>query len=92
MANNLFISYDLIKDKNYDAVISKIKTLGDWTKFHYSYWYVNSNHTTESAAKAVWSAMDADDKLIVVDATNGQAYWYNLPDPVAAYIKNHWER
>lgn len=32
MANNLFVAYDLIKTKDYEAVYKAIKSLGNWAK------------------------------------------------------------
>lgn len=51
MANNLFITYDLIKTKDYAAVHNAIKTLGGWAKVTESNWYVNSSFSAEEAAK-----------------------------------------
>jgi hypothetical protein len=33
MANNLFITYDLIKTKDYPAVHEAIKALGSWASY-----------------------------------------------------------
>lgn len=93
MANNLFVSYDLMSPgQRYDKVIEAIKGLGSWAKVHQSLWYVNSSHTATNAAKAVWAAMDANDKLIVVDATNNAAYWYGLPVDVSQHIRDQWQK
>lgn len=91
MANNLHISYDLHKpDRNYEAVITKIKTLGNWAKIHYSYWYVNSNHTAAEACAAVWQAMDSNDSVYVVDATDNVAAWQNIRPEVSVFIRDKW--
>lgn len=90
MANNLFITYDLIKTKNYPAVHDAIKSLGSWAKVTESNWYVNSNYSAQDAAKKVMAAMDNDDKLIVVDSTNNSASWYNLTKEVENHIKDQW--
>lgn len=93
MANNLFISYDLHQPgQNYAAVEEAIKELGNWAKVHYSLWYVNSTRTVKQAAQHVWAAMDRNDKLIVVDATHNDAYWYNLPDDVSRFVQEQWPR
>jgi len=34
--------------------------------------------------------MDANDSLIVVDATNNTAAWYNLKPEVSAFLKDRW--
>ena len=36
--------------------------------------------------------MDSDDKLIVVDATNNSASWYNLPKAVDDHIHDQWNK
>lgn len=91
MANNLFISYDLMQPgQGYEAVTEEIKKLGNWAKVNYSLWYVNSNLSASDAATKVWAVMDNNDKLIVVDATNNTAAWNNLSDEVANYIKDQW--
>lgn len=91
MANNLFISYDLMNPgQKYDAVQAAIKQLGSWAKIHYSLFYVNSTFTAENAAKHVRAAMDANDKLIVMDTTNNNAYWYTLPAEVGQAMSTNW--
>ena len=91
LANNLYVSYDLyLPGQNYDGVIAKIKELGSWAKIHKYFWYVNSPYTSSQAAAHVWSAMDARDKVYVVDATNNEAAWYSLSEEVSQYIQDQW--
>jgi hypothetical protein len=91
MANNLFVSYDLMKaDKNYDAVIAQIKILGSWAKIHYSLWYVKSELDVSQAAQRVWAVMDSNDRLLVIDAKNNRAAWFNLDKEVEQFIQSKW--
>ena len=91
MANNLHISYDLIDPgQNYDRVISAIKQLGSWAKIHYSYWYVDSVLSATQARDALVRALDANDSLYIVDSTNNDAAWHNVPDKVSQQITSHW--
>lgn len=91
MANNLFISYDLYSPgQNYEKVIQAIKSLGNWAKVQKSFWYVNSNYTATNAVNIIRQSMDRNDSLIVVDATNNNASWYNLNDEIVKFIKDHW--
>ena len=91
MANNLVVSYDLHNPgKDYSAVIDAIKILGSWAKIHKSVWYVNSNYTASQAVTLVWAAMDRNDSLFIVDASNNNASWRNLSDEVANHIKDQW--
>lgn len=93
MANNLFISYDLRSPgQDYSRVADAIKALGPWAKVLESVWYVNAAITAEIAAKLVFAQMDENDQLIVVDASNKDAYWYNLTEAVAKHMQANWTR
>jgi hypothetical protein len=68
---NLLIAYDLIAPgKNYERVQNAIRALGPWYKLQYSLYYVKSSLTASEAHRAVRLAMDANDKLCVIDALN----------------------
>lgn len=73
MANNLFVTYDLIKTNDYPPTHEAIHSLGGWAKITESNWYVNSIYTTSQAVDIVRKVMDVDDKLIIVDARNNVA-------------------
>ncbi|HIC46978.1 MAG TPA: hypothetical protein EYM37_04240 [Methylophaga aminisulfidivorans] len=93
MANNLFISYDLYSPhQDYSATIEAIKNLGPWAAVQKSLWYVNANYTAEQAAKIVREKQDPNDSLIVIDASNKDAYWYNISEEVAKHIQDYWFR
>lgn len=91
MANNLFISYDLHSPhQDYQSVIEEIKSLGDWASVQKSVWYVNSTLTSKEASQKIYSKMDSNDTLLVVDAANNDAHWYNLSDEVAKHVQDYW--
>lgn len=76
---NLFIAYDLMKFKNYDAVRDAIHGLGKWHQFQFSLFYVNTQHSAAAAFAIVHAAMDADDKLAVIDAQAGVVTTWDRP-------------
>jgi hypothetical protein len=91
--NNLFISYDLkAPGQNYEQVITAIKGLGSWAKVQYSLWYVTSAYTAKQAAESVRRAQDANDTLIVIDASNNDAVWYGIDTTVSEHIQQNWNR
>lgn len=93
MANNLFISYDLIgASRDYEPVIRAIKEVGDWGKLEYSFFYVNSTLSAEQAAKHVWAPMYGNDKLLVIDASNNQFYGFNIDEDVLKHMQEKWYR
>lgn len=93
MKRNLFVSYDLnAPGQKYDSVIAEIKKQGDsWAKVHYSLFYLKSEKTAQQVAEAVWKKMDANDRLIVVDVSNDDAFWYNLPTDVSTLMQEAWK-
>ena len=89
--NNLFVSYDLKNPgQNYDSVIAAIKTLGSWAKVQYSLWYVSSAYAAKEAAEIVRRAQDANDTLIVIDATANNAAWYGTDQKVSEFLQQNW--
>ena len=88
---NLFVSYDLRNPgQNYEAVIAEIKRHGYWVKVQYSLFYLSTTETARQVADAVWRAMDSNDSLIVVDATNNEAYWYGLSPEASKALQERW--
>ena len=91
MSRNLFVAYDLNNPgQNYERVIAEIKRHGGWAKLEYSLFYLDSNETAESVANAVWRVMDSNDKLVVIDATTNNAFWYGIAPDASKYMQEHW--
>ena len=63
------ISYDLIKDKDYEKIIEKIKTYGTWAHAEESLWFVESEKEAPEMRDELKSCMDENDKLIVIRVT-----------------------
>jgi len=90
MKYNLFISYDLIAPgQHYPKVTAAIEALGSWAKIHYSLYFVSTSLTSQQACERIWQSMDANDKLLVIDARN--AHHVNLPGEVSEHIRHHWK-
>lgn len=90
MAYNLFIAYDLIPPgQNYPAVHEAIKNLGTWYQFQYSLWYVNTQYSPTEAFSLISGAMDARDKLAVINAQSGVVTNWDYP-PLDA-INSIWQ-
>lgn len=71
MSYNLFIAYDLnAPGQNYDAVRDAIKSLGATWHAQYSLFYVHTDYRPNEAFAIVHAAMDADDKLAVINCSN----------------------
>jgi hypothetical protein len=93
MANNLFVSYDLYNPgQNYEKVAAAIKSLGNSIKVQLSLWYVKSNYKAPEARDIVAKAIDKNDTLIVIDATNNQAAMSNLKPEISKFIIDNWNK
>lgn len=89
--NNLFISYDLhAPTKNYERVIAAIQKLGFWARVHKSLWYVKTGISASQAFESVRMAIDSNDSLAVIDATNKNIHWVNLDPQVAQALQDNW--
>lgn len=87
MPNNLFVAYDLMyPGQNYEAVQNAIKRIGRWYQFQFSLFYIHSDFTAQQAHDAIRASMDANDKLVVIDAASAMVSHYPPMDIQAVNI------
>jgi hypothetical protein len=87
---NLFIAYDLDKPgQDYKAIDDAIKSLGTYAKFQESLWWVRTKYSKEQVRDFLRTKIDSNDRLLVVDGSNGGAAWYN-PIAGSTFINEHW--
>ena len=76
---NYFVTYDLFDPgQNYDAVEKAIQASGRAVKLLQTVWYLSSSLKGEDIRTKVWSAMDSNDRLLVIEASN--AWGQNIAD------------
>jgi hypothetical protein len=86
----LLIEYDLrTPGRDYASLIASIQNL-NWCHHLKSAWLVKANVNAEQLAQALRPHIDANDALVVIDLTLRTAYWYGLPNDVAAWIQGNW--
>ena len=92
MAYNLFIAYDLMQPgQNYDQVKQRISELGDHYQFQYSLFYVHSQLAPEAAWRHVAQALDANDRLAVINAASiPHSFVSNWDNPPIDAINSIW--
>lgn len=89
MAYNLFIAYDLMKPgQNYDAVIKQIRSLGQSYQFQLSLFYVHTNMSPGEAFSYIWTVMDGNDRLAVINCAD--AFVTNWDHPPIDAINTIW--
>jgi autonomous glycyl radical cofactor GrcA len=86
--SNYVVSYDLIEDKNYEAIIEKIKSLGSWAKPLESFWLLDSSKSASEIRDLLQTVVDQDDKIIVIQLGD---YWAtnNISKEVTKWMKKH---
>jgi len=86
---NLIVAYDLMTPgQNYDAVRAAIRSLGLWYQFQYSLFFVQAELTPKEAYDRIRLFMDANDKLVVAEAT--EAFIGNYPWNDIVALQGAW--
>ena len=80
MANSLFISCELERpDKNYDRIVAAIQSVGEpWTQVQFTLWYLSTRLTPGQMRDRIKPALDKNDQLVIIDATNNRLASLNL--------------
>jgi len=77
------VSYDLDKPgQNYPAIITRLQQLGA-KRVQFSQWMLHSTLTAEQLRDDLLRYLDANDRLLVIDATNAPMAWRNLQTQIA---------
>ncbi|MDC6132042.1 hypothetical protein [Burkholderia gladioli] len=94
MGNNLFITYDLKtnpgESRDYKPVFTAIINLGTAVHLELSEFYLKTNNSAQHVADTVWKVMRPGDKLVVVDASNNNAYMPGVSPAVLTKIQGLW--
>lgn len=84
------ISYDLRKQRNYDALYERIKRY-DWCHALESNWVIVSNQSATQIRDHLLEVMDQDDGLLVT-RLQSEAAWVGLGQDVTNWLKQVLER
>lgn len=68
------ISYDLVKQRDYESLYKAIKAYGTWAHIHESVWAVVTNDSAESVCNNLLTHVDADDRVFVIKSGR-EAAW-----------------
>lgn len=71
------INYDLRNQKDYDSLISAVKSYGTWAKILKSCWAIVTTKSAVEVRDHLLSYMDADDGVFVVKSGT-EAAWRNV--------------
>lgn len=80
------ISYDLRKQRNYEALFECIKAYGAWCHALESTWVISTSQSAAQVRDNLRLAMDGDDGLLVT-RLSGEAAWYGLSETISTWLK-----
>lgn len=80
------ISYDLRKQRNYDALYERIKSYGTWCHALESTWLIATHQQAVQIRDYLYQVMDNDDGILVT-RLQGEAAWGGLDDRRNSWIK-----
>lgn len=89
--HTFLVSYDLRKPgKDYKSLHEHLKSYSNWAKPLESVWLIKSSLTCEQVGNNIYSHMDTNDKLFVLDINDRKAVWSNnLPQDVKDWLSNN---
>lgn len=88
---NLFISYDLDKEgQNYPRIEAAILVCGEAIKVNLSVYYVKTVQSASDIYNFLRTQIDMNDRLLVIDTSNNNAYAFNLLGQSEAFLRAHW--
>ena len=85
------ISYDLRKQRDYDALYERIKSYGTWCHVLESSWAVATNQSAAQVRDHLSQVLDQDDGLLVA-RLQGEAAWVGLSNKLSSWLKQQLER
>ncbi len=84
------ISYDLRKQRNYEALFERIKAYGSWCHALESSSVISTSQSAVQIRDNLLQAMDGDDGLLVA-RLSGEAAWYGLGETIRSWLKTQLE-
>jgi hypothetical protein len=80
------ISYDLRKQRNYEALYELIRSYGGYCHALESSWLITTQQSATQVRDYLSQALDRDDHLLVT-RLQGEAAWIGLVDELSHWLK-----
>ena len=70
-----------------DKIREMIQSFGvSWARINKNVFYLHGELDAQNVGNKVWTAMDVDDKLVVIDSTRNDARWYNIKPEISQFL------
>ncbi len=80
------LSYDLKKNRNYEALYKVIRSFGSYAKIQESVWAINTDQSVVAVRDRIMKVLDNDDSVFVVKS-GGEAAWHRVSN--SEWLKEH---
>lgn len=70
------ISYDLkAPNRNYEGLITQIKTMGDWWHYLDSTWIIKTDKSLTTIQQILNAQIDANDSILIIEVRSNSGGW-----------------
>ena len=74
-----------------DKIREMIQSFGvSWARINKNVFYLHGELDAQNVGNKVWTAMNVDDKLVVIDSTRNDARWYNIKPEISKFLVSNW--
>ena len=74
-----------------DKIREMIQSFGvSWERINKNVFYLHGELDAQNVGNKVWTAMNVDDKLVVIDSTRNDARWYNIKPEISQFLVSNW--
>lgn len=89
---NLFVCFELMRPERGDERIREtVESFGvSWARIGKNVFYMHGELDAQVVGNKIWSAMNMDDKLVVIDSSRNDARWYNIKPEISQFLINNW--
>ena len=89
---NLFVCFELARpERGDDRVRETVESFGvTWARIGKNVFYLHGELDAQLVGNKVWTAMNMDDKLVVIDSSRNDARWYNIKPEISQFLINNW--
>ncbi|HLX08941.1 MAG TPA: hypothetical protein VKY89_13895 [Thermoanaerobaculia bacterium] len=84
------VSYDLKKPgRNYAALFTELKRIGDWWHYLESTWLIATDETASQVWNRISPAIDQNDRVLIIEVVNNTNGW--LTQEAWDWINQHFQ-
>lgn len=89
---NIFVCFEQLRpERGDDKIREVVESFGvSWARIGKNVFYLHGELDAQHVGNKVWTAMQMDDKLVVIDSTRNDARWYNIKPEISQFLINNW--